>query len=74
MVLLAFRILNARKVEIHCNIENLASIKIPLKLGFKLEYTQKGGWLRLDNTLAELKTFTIFSENDLPQLEVEFFL
>ncbi|HJD60271.1 MAG TPA: GNAT family N-acetyltransferase [Rickettsia endosymbiont of Omalisus fontisbellaquei] len=74
MALLAFRILNARKVEIHCDIENLASIKIPLKLGFKLEYTQKGGWLRQDNTLAELKTFAIFSENDLPQLGVEFSL
>ncbi|MGX6960743.1 MAG: GNAT family N-acetyltransferase [Rickettsia endosymbiont of Pentastiridius leporinus] len=51
MALLAFRILHAKKVEIHCDAENLASIQIPLKLGFKLEYTQKGGWLRQDNTL-----------------------
>ncbi|HJD55565.1 MAG TPA: GNAT family N-acetyltransferase [Rickettsia endosymbiont of Pyrocoelia pectoralis] len=74
MALLAFRILNAKKVAIHCDAENLASIQIPLKLGFKLEYTQKGGWLRQDNTLAELKTFSIFSEDDLPRLKIDFSL
>ena len=70
MALLAFRILNAKKVEIYCDAENIASTKIPLKLGFELEYTQKGGWPRQDGKLAELKTYSIFSENALPSLEV----
>ncbi|WP_341789006.1 GNAT family N-acetyltransferase [Rickettsia endosymbiont of Lasioglossum villosulum] len=73
MALLAFRSLKAKKVEIHCDAENLPSIQIPLKLGFKLEYSQKGGWLRQDNTLAELKTFSIFSEDELLHLEIDLF-
>lgn len=70
MSLLAFRILQAKKLEIYCDAENIASTKIPLKLGFKLEYTQKGGWPRQDGQLAELQTYSIFSVNDLPNLEV----
>lgn len=35
--------------------ENIASIQIPIKLGFKLEYTQ-------DGQLAELQTYSLFSE------------
>ncbi|WP_342170162.1 GNAT family protein [Rickettsia endosymbiont of Seladonia tumulorum] len=73
MALLAFRSLKAKKVEIHCDAENLPSMQIPLKLGFKLEYSQKGGWLRQDNTLAELKTFSIFSEDELLHLEIDLF-
>lgn len=70
MSLLAFRVLQAKKLEIYCDAENVASTKIPLKLGFKIEYTQKGGWLRQDGQLAELQTYSIFSANDLPDLEV----
>lgn len=62
---LAFRNLKAKKLEIYCDSENIASTKIPLKLGFKLEYTQKGGWPRQDGKLAELQTYSIFSENEL---------
>lgn len=65
MTVLAFNTLKARKVEIYCDAENIASIKVPLKLGFKLEYTQRGGWPRLDGVLAELQTYSIFSVDDL---------
>jgi RimJ/RimL family protein N-acetyltransferase len=70
MALLAFRVLQAKKLEIYCDAENIASTKIPLKLGFKLEYSQRGGWPRHDGQLAELQTYSIFSEEDLPNLEV----
>lgn len=65
MAALAFNSLNARKVEIFCDVENTASIKIPLNLGFKLEYVQKGGWPRSDGALATLQAYSIFSIEDL---------
>jgi ribosomal-protein-serine acetyltransferase len=68
MALLAFKTLKARKVEIHCDAENIASAIVPTRLNFELEYTQKGGWPRPDGELALLKTFSIFSANDLPAL------
>lgn len=71
MALLAFRLLKAKKLEIYCDAENIASTKVPLKLGFKLEYTQKGGWPRYDGQLAELQTYSMFHEADLPYLEVQ---
>lgn len=40
---MVFRELQARKVEIYCDTENVASMGIPLKLNFELEYTQRGG-------------------------------
>lgn len=70
MALLAFQKLNAQKVEIYCDAENIPSTKIPLNLGFQLEYTQRGGWPRQDGKLAELQTYSLFSESDLPQGEV----
>jgi RimJ/RimL family protein N-acetyltransferase len=65
MCALAFETLKARKIEIYCDSENIASTKVPLKLGFKLEYTQKGGWPRADGKLAELQTYSIFSRDEL---------
>lgn len=70
MAYLAFRILGAKKVEIYCDAENKASHRIPLKLGFIPEYKQKGGWPRYDGQLAELHTYSIFSETDLPPLDI----
>ena len=70
MALLAFEKLKARKVEIFCDAENIASTKIPLTLNFNLEYTQKGGWPRSDGELATLQTYSLFSAEDLPSLEV----
>lgn len=67
---LAFRMMQAKKLEIYCDAENVASTKIPLKLGYQLEYMQKGGWPRSDGQLAELQTYSIFSEKDLTNLEV----
>jgi ribosomal-protein-serine acetyltransferase len=71
MTLLAFEKLKARKVEIYCDAENTASTKIPLRLNFKLEYTQKGGWPRPDGELATLQTYAIFSATELPNLEIK---
>lgn len=71
MVRLAFERLQAKKVEIYCDTENIASTQIPLNLGFKLEYTQKGGWPRQDRKLAELQTYSIFSKDALPFLEIK---
>ncbi len=71
MTFLAFKILKAKKVEIYCDSENTASTKVPLKLGFQLEYTKKGGWPRQDDKLAILQTYSIFSEQDLPEMMVK---
>lgn len=68
---LAFKVIKAKKLEIYCDVENTASIKVPLKLGFKLEYTQRGGWLRENGELAKLNTYAIFSEESLPDLEIK---
>lgn len=65
MTLLAFRIFGAKKVQIHCDVENTSSIKVPLGLGYKLEYIQQGGFARYDGGLAELYTYSIFSEKEL---------
>ena len=62
---LAFDKLNAQKVEIFCDDENKASCSIPQKLGFELEYMSKGKWPRYDDTLAELRCYTLFSKNNL---------
>lgn len=67
---IAFDVLKARKVEIFCDAQNTASIKIPLKLGFELEYVQKGGWLTQCGTLAELRTYSIFSQENLKKTGV----
>ncbi len=73
LALLAFEKLKARKVEIYCDAENVASIKIPLKLGFQLEYVQKGGWVRTDGELANLQTYSVFSRDSLPFLDLYYF-
>lgn len=69
---LSFDVLKARKVEIHTDVENTASAEVPKKLGFELEYTQKGGWPRPDNALATLQTFSCFSKDALPKMSVEY--
>ena len=71
LALLAFRVLKAKKVEIYCDAENKASNRIPLKLNFKLEYIQRGGWPRPDGELPTLHTYSLFSEKDLPTLEIK---
>ncbi len=70
MTLLAFQILKAKKVEIYCDDENLASRRVPEKLNFELEYTQKGGWPRPDGKLATLHTYSLFTPDRLPTLRI----
>ncbi|MBS0186194.1 MAG: GNAT family N-acetyltransferase [Proteobacteria bacterium] len=67
---LAFKFLKARKLEIYCDVDNKNSIKIPLKLNFEHEYTQRGGWLRENAELSVLNVYSLFSEKDLPSLKV----
>ena len=69
--LLAFRVLKAKKIEISCDIENIASRKVPQQLGYTLEYTRKGGWPKLGNQLAEMQTYSLFSEDMLPNWDVK---
>ena len=71
MACLAFKTLKAKKVEIHCDSNNIASIKTPLKLNFKHEYTQKGGWPSQDSQLATLHIYSIFSEKELPGMDIK---
>jgi len=72
LTVLAFQKLSAKKVEIYCDGENLESQKVPQKLGYILECTKKGGWPRPDNELADLLTFSVFSEKSLPNWEVKY--
>jgi RimJ/RimL family protein N-acetyltransferase len=67
---LAFKLLHAQKIEIFCDADNRASCRIPEKLGFIHEYTQRGGWLRADSSLAQLRTYALFDIVDLPTREV----
>jgi RimJ/RimL family protein N-acetyltransferase len=71
LTVLAFRELDAKKVEIYCDAENIASQKVPQKLGFALECTKKGGWPRPDNKLADILTFSAFSEDALPKWDLK---
>lgn len=71
MTLLAFQVLKARKVEIYCDAQNIASWRVPEKLNFQLEYTQRGGWPRQDGTLAELRTYSLFDERQLEKMKIE---
>lgn len=70
---LAFQKFQAKKVSIYCDAENSQSQKIPQKLGFQLECTQKGGWPRPDQQLATLHLYAMFSDTSLinPFLESE---
>jgi ribosomal-protein-serine acetyltransferase len=70
LALFAFQVLQAKKIEIYCDAENVASTRIPLKLGFELEYTKRGGWPRPDGKLAHLQTYSLFSPEVLPFLDV----
>lgn len=67
LTLLAFNILQAKKVEICADGENEASRRVPEKLNFELEYQKKGGWPRVDGQLANLLVFSVFSPADLPK-------
>ncbi|HBN23089.1 MAG TPA: hypothetical protein DD412_07615 [Holosporales bacterium] len=73
LALLAFKVLRAQKVEIYCDSDNVASTRIPQKLNFELEYTQRGGWLQEDGSLAALQTYSLFSQDALPDKFVKFF-
>lgn len=72
LAVLAFQKLAAKKVEIYCDAENIASQKVAQKLGFALECTKKGGWPRPDNKLADILTFSVFSQDSLPKWDVKF--
>lgn len=65
MTILAFKTLKAHKVEIFVDADNLASCRVPEKLNFNHEYTQKGGWPKHSGGLTELKTYALFDLKDL---------
>lgn len=63
MIEIALQYLKAKKIEIYCDSENIASNKVPQKLGFNLEYITRGVWHRNDGKLANLKCYALFAEN-----------
>ncbi|MFN7365615.1 MAG: GNAT family N-acetyltransferase [Alphaproteobacteria bacterium] len=65
LTLLAFETLQAKKVMIYCDEENHASLRVPQKLGFSLEFSEKGSWLREDGTLATLQAYSLFDRRAL---------
>lgn len=67
---LAFDLLKAKKIEICCDVRNEPSKAIPQKIGFELEYTQKGGWLSQDGELATFQNYALFSRDKLPNWNV----
>ncbi len=67
----AFDHIRARKVSIQCDMDNVASYRVPEKLNFALEAKQRGTWPRSDKReLAEVATYSLFSKDALPALEV----
>lgn len=66
---MAFEIMKVRKVKITVDPDNVASLKIPQKLGFKLEAKQRGEWFRSDKPLAELHTYAMFDLSELSSME-----
>ncbi len=69
---LAFKHMQARKVEIKVDPENQASLRIPERLWFALEAKQKGNWLRKDKEeLADLWTYAMFDTKKLPVLKID---
>jgi ribosomal-protein-serine acetyltransferase len=67
----AFGVFKARRVEIKVDVDNPASRRIPQKLGFQLEATQRGIWPRTDkDELAIIETYCVFDTSTLPALEV----
>lgn len=69
---MAFDFLHAKKIEIYCDRDNISSTKVPEKIGFKLEYTQKGGWPKENEALAILDTYSIFSKEELNPLDLHY--
>jgi len=52
------------------DLDNVASCRIPEKLGFIDEATQRGIWPKPGDLLAKIRTYACFSEDDLPRLEM----
>jgi len=67
----AFEVMGARRVQIKVDTDNVASGRIPQKLGFELEATQRGIWPRPDKEeLATIQTYCVFDLAKLPALSV----
>ena len=72
LAITAFRLYDAKKVSLHCDIKNVNSLKVPSSLNFELEFTQKGSWPSTDENLATINTYSVFYEQDLPELDISF--
>lgn len=72
LIRFAFAVLGARKIEIHCEQNNLKSIGVPTRLNIQKERIQRGTWpATKGNDLAIVHVFACFDINDLPPLAVE---
>lgn len=59
----AFTKLDAEKIEIYCNVNNIKSAAIPKKLGFDLEYTFRSLQLENDGNRIQKQCWVLFKED-----------
>lgn len=67
----AIKILNAKRIEIRCDKDNLASKKIPERLGYHLEARLKNDRINFHGQLSDTLIFVRFDLNELPHLEIK---
>lgn len=63
LVKVAFEVMNARRVEIHCDPLNHRSSAVPKKLGFTLEATLRERHQDYDDVWSDLMIWSIFRSN-----------
>lgn len=72
ITLYAFKVMNAKKVSIKCDKDNIKSRKIPERLGFELEGIERGTWQHPNTqTLTEIYNYCCFDPLNLPKLPVQ---
>lgn len=66
----AFRQLGMRRIAITCDVDNLASQKIPKRLGFQQEALIKSNRVNVEGELSDTLLFARYNSDDLPELAV----
>ncbi|HAU0262628.1 TPA: GNAT family N-acetyltransferase [Legionella pneumophila] len=67
----AFKVLNAKRIAITCDIDNIKSKKIPERLGYSLEATLKFHRIKpLTNEVSDTLLYARYNLADLPDLKV----
>ncbi|HRD68990.1 MAG TPA: GNAT family N-acetyltransferase [Legionella sp.] len=67
----AFKVLNAKRIAITCDIDNIKSKKIPERLGYSLEATLKFHRIKpITNEVSDTLLYARYNLADLPDLKV----